>query len=67
MSARRHHRKAEQAERDDEVRVVVVVGDRQPQRLMPGEPAIERALGIDVQRLLDAHQVTRMGERGVQT
>ncbi len=45
---------AEQTERDDEVRVVVVVGDRQPERVVAGEPAVERVLGVEVQRALEA-------------
>ncbi len=43
---------AEQAERDHEVRVVVVVGDHEAERVVPGQPAIERELGIEVQRAL---------------
>ena len=34
---------AEQAERDDEVGVVVVVGEDQPERVVPGQPAVERS------------------------
>ena len=36
---------AEQPERDDEVGVVVVVGEDQPERVMPGQPAVERRSG----------------------
>ncbi len=54
MSARRHHSQPSSAERDDEVGVVVVVGDRQPERVVSGQPAVERVLGIDVQRALEA-------------
>ena len=41
---------AEQPERHDEVGVVVVVGQHQAERVVPGQPAVERMLRIDVQR-----------------
>ncbi len=66
MSARFHHSHAEQPERDDEVRVVVVVGDEQPERVMPGQPAIERQLRVDVQRLLEVEDALGVRERSVQ-
>ncbi len=57
---------AEQPERDDEVGVVVVVGDQQPERVVPGQPAVERALGVDVQRALEAQNALRVRQRRVQ-
>ena len=50
---------AEQPERHDEVGVVVVVGEQQPEGVMRGQPAVERELGVDAQRVLE-----RSGCRG---
>ena len=51
---------AQQPERDDEVRVVVVVRQDQPERVVPGEPAIERQLRIEVQRALEVQHAARV-------
>ena len=40
----------EHAERDDEVRVVVVVGDHQPERVLRRQPGIEPFLGVEPDR-----------------
>ncbi len=57
---------AQQAERDDEVGVVVVVGQDQPERVVPREPAVERQLGIDVQRPLQMQHAESVAEGDVQ-
>ncbi len=63
MSARRHQSQPSSAERDDEVRVVVVVGDDQAERVVRGEPAVERELGIEVQRRSTCRSPTRCRAR----
>ena len=50
----------EQAERDDEVGVVVVEGGEQAERVVAGQPAVEGALGVEVERLLEVKDRARM-------
>ena len=57
---------AEQPERDDEVRVVVVVGEHQAERAVGGEPVVEAALRIDVQRALEREHRFGVMQRGAQ-
>jgi hypothetical protein len=53
-------------QRDHEVGVVVVLGDDRCERVATGQPVIERALGIDAQRLLEVQHAARVGQRRVQ-
>ena len=55
----------EQAERDDEVRVVVVVGRDHRERMVRGEPAVERQLGVDSEHALEVEHAARVRERRV--
>ena len=56
---------SQQPQREPPVGVVVVVRQDRAERVMMGKPAVERQLGVQVQRLLEVQHPARVGERGV--
>jgi hypothetical protein len=55
-----------QRERDDEVGVVVEVGEHRAKEMVAPEPVVERYFRIDVEQPLEAEDAAAVGEGGVQ-